>query len=160
MVKEKNAAMEENYLKRILIKTTQEKEQRINAEKRKKYFQDLGRKGGLKKKSNLQLTKIISFRLTELEYEESQKKSQKYNLKLSAYARMVHLQKVLKINEFKIDEILLQYGNNSKRITNLLRHREWNVFENKKEILTKIETTNDLMYQYLYSKMNQNTKNE
>ena len=81
-------------------------------------------------------------------------------MKLSAYARMVHLQKVLKINEFKIDEILLQYGNNSKRITNLLRHREWNVFENKKEILTKIETTNDLMYQYLYSKMNQNTKDE
>ena len=131
--------MEENYLKRILIKTTQEKEQKINAEKRKKYFQDLGRKGGLKKKSDLHLTRIISFRLTDLEYENTQKKSQKYNFKLSAYARMVHLQKELKVKEFKIDETLLQYANNSKRITNLLRHREWNVFENKKEILTKIE---------------------
>ena len=149
-----------DFLKNIITKPTEQKMQKVVAEKRKKYFQDLGRKGGLKKKSNLQLTKIISFRLTDLEYEESQKESQKYNLKLSAYARMVHLQKELKINEFKIDEILLQYGNNSKRITNLLRHREWNVFENKKEILTKIETTNDLMYQYLYSKMNQNTKDE
>lgn len=149
-----------DFLKNIITKSTEQKMQQVIAEKRKKYFQGLGRKGGLKKKSNLQLTKIISFRLTDLEYEESQKKSQKYNLKLSAYARMIHLQKELKINEFKIDEILLQYGNNSKRITNLLRHREWNVFENKKEILTKIETTNDLMYQYLYSKTNQNTKNE
>ena len=149
-----------DFLKNIITKSTEQKMQKVIAEKRKKYFQDLGRKGGLKKKSNLQLTKIISFRLTELEYEESQKKSQKYNLKLSAYARMIHLQKELKINEFKIDEILLQYGNNSKRITNLLRHREWSVFENKKEILTKIETTNDLMYQYLYSKMNQYPKNE
>ena len=149
-----------DFLKNIITKSTEQKMQKVIAEKRKKYFQDLGRKGGLKKKSNLQLTKIISFRLTDLEYEESQKKSQKYNLKLSAYVRMVHLQKELKINEFTIDDILLQYGNNSKRITNLLRHREWNVFENKKEILTKIETTNDLMYQYLYSKMNQNTEDE
>ena len=147
-----------DFLKNIITKSTEQKMQKIIAEKRKKYFQDLGRKGGLKKKSNLQLTKIVSFRLTDLEYEESQKESQKYNLKLSAYARMVHLQKELKINEFKIDEILLQYGNNSKRITNLLRHREWNIFENKKEILTKIETTNDLMYQYLYSKMNERNK--
>lgn len=152
--------MKADNLKNFIDKMAQENERKMNAEKRKKYFQDLGRKGGLKKKSNLQLTKIISFRLTDLEYEESQKESQKYNLKLSAYARMVHLQKELKINEFKIDEILLQYGNNSKRITNLLRHREWNIFENKKEILTKIETTNDLMYQYLYSKMNQYPKNE
>ena len=149
-----------DFLKNIITESTEQKMQKVIAEKRKKYFQDLGRKGGLKKKSNLQLTKIISFRLTDLEYEESQKESQKYNLKLSAYARLIHLQKELKINEFKIDEILLQYGNNSKRITNLLRHREWNVFENKKEILTKIETTNDLMYQYLYSKINQNTKDE
>ena len=147
-----------DFLKNTITESTEQKMQKVIAEKRKKYFQDLGRKGGLKKKSNLHLTKIISFRLTDLEYEESQKKSQKYNLKLSAYARMVHLQKELKINEFKIDEILLQYGNNSKRITNLLRHREWNVFENKKEILTKIETTNDLMYQYLYSKMDERNK--
>ena len=150
--------MEDNFLKRFVLKTAQEKEQKINAEKRKKHFQEIGRKGGLKKKSEQQLSKVISFRVTDLEYEDSKQKAQKFNLKLSAYSRMIHLGKELKINEFKIDEILLQYGNNSKRITNLLRHREWNVFENKKEILTKIETTNDLMYQYLYSKMNERNK--
>ena len=94
--------------------------------------------------------------MTDFEYEESLKKAQKYNLKLSAYSRMVHLEKELKIKEYQTDEILLQYANNSKKITNLLRHREWSVFKNKKEILDKIETTNDLMYQYLYSKMHTN----
>lgn len=150
--------MKADNLKNFIDKMAQEKEQKINAEKRKKHFQEIGRKGGLKKKSEQQLSKVISFRLTDLEYENSRQKAQKFNLKLSAYSRMIHLGKELKINEFKIDEILLQYGNNSKRITNLLRHREWNVFENKKEILTKIETTNDLMYQYLYSKMNERNK--
>ena len=152
--------MKTDNLKMFIDKMAQENERKINAEKRKKHFQEIGRKGGLKKKSDPQLSKIISFRLTDSEYEESLEKARKFNLKLSVYSRMIHLGKELKINEFKIDEILLQYGNNSKRITNLLRHREWNVFENKKEILTKIETTNDLMYQYLYSKMNQNTKDE
>ena len=96
--------------------------------------------------------------MTDLEYEDSQQKAQKFNLKLSAYSRMIHLGKELKINEFKTDEILLQYVNNSKKITNLMRHREWNMFENKKEILAKIEATNDLMYQYLYSKMDERNK--
>ena len=150
--------MKEDFFQQFVRKATQENEQKLNAEKRKKHFKEIGRKGGLKKKSEQQLSKVISFRLTDLEYEDSKQKAQKFNLKLSAYSRMVHLQKELKINEFKIDEILLQYGNNSKRITNLLRHREWNVFENKKEILTKIETTNDLMYQYLYVKMNERNK--
>ena len=145
-----------DFLKNIITKSTQQKMQKIAAEKRKKYFQDLGRKGGLKKKNNSQLGKIISFRLPDYEYEESLKKAQKYNLKLSTYSRMVHLEKELKIKEYQTDEILLQYANNSKKITNLLRHREWSVFKNKKEILDKIETTNDLMYQYLYSKMHTN----
>mgnify|MGYP006370199169 CR=1 FL=1 len=109
--------------------------QKVIAEKRKKYFQDLGRKGGLKTKFEPQLSKVISFRLTDLEYEDSQQKAQKFNLKLSAYSRMIHLGKELKINEFKTDEILLEYGNNFKRIKNLLRHREWNLFANKKKTL-------------------------
>ena len=64
--------------------------------------------------------------------------------------------KEIKINEYKTDEILLQYGNNFKKITNLLRNREWTVFENKKEILAKIETTVDLIHHYLYSKIQKN----
>lgn len=152
--------MEDNFLKGFALKATQEEEQKITAEKRKKYFQGLGRKGGLKKKSNLQLTKIISFRLTDLEYEESQKKSQKYNLKLSAYARMVHLQKELKVKEFDTDKLLLEYGNNFIRIKNLLRHREWNVFQNKSKILKEIEEVLDLIRTYLYSKKTQDNNDE
>ena len=147
-------------LKNIITKSAEQKMQKVAAEKRKKYFQDLGRKGGLKKKSNLQLTKIISFRLTDLEYEESQIKSQKYNLKLSAYARMVHLQKELKIKEYDTDKILLKYGNNFIRIKNLLRHREWNVFQNKSKILKEIEEVLDLIRTYLYSKKTQDNNDE
>ena len=99
------------FLKNIITKSTEQKMQKIAAEKRKKYFQDLGRKGGLKKKNNSQLGKIISFRLPDYEYEESLKKAQKYNLKLSTYSRMVHLEKELKIKEYQTDEILLQYVN-------------------------------------------------
>ena len=149
-----------DFLKNIITKSTQQKMQKIAAEKRKKYFQDLGRKGGLKKKSNLQLTKIISFRLTDLEYEESQIKSQKYNLKLSAYSRMVHLQKELKIKEYDTDKILLKYGNNFIRIKNLLRHREWNVFQNKSKVLKEIEEVLDLIRTYLYSKKTQDNNYE
>ena len=149
-----------DFLKNIITKSTEQKMQKVIAEKRKKYFQDLGRKGGLKKKSNLQLTKIISFRLTELEYEESQKKSQKYNLKLSAYARMVHLQNELKVREYDTDKILLKYGNNFIRIKNLLRHREWNVFQNKSKILKEIEEVLELIRTYLYSKKPQDKNDE
>ena len=150
--------MKTDNLKIFIDKMALETERKINAEKRKKHFQEIGRKGGVKTKFEPQLSKVISFRLTDLEYEDSKQKAQKFNLKLSAYSRMIHLGKELKINEFKTDEILLQYVNNSKKITNLMRHREWNMFENKKEILAKIETTNDLMYQYLYSKMIERNK--
>ena len=150
--------MKTDNLKIFIDKMALETERKINAEKRKKHFQEIGRKGGLKTRFEPQLSKVISFRLTDLEYEDSQQKAQKFNLKLSAYSRMIHLGKELKINEFKTDEILLQYVNNSKKITNLMRHREWNMFENKKEILAKIEATNDLMYQYLYSKMDERNK--
>ena len=150
--------MKTDNLKMFIDKMAQENERKINAEKRKKHFQEIGRKGGLKMKIEPQLSKVISFRLSVLEYEESLEKARKFNLKLSTYSRMIHLGKELKINEFRIDEILLKYLNNSKKITNLMRHREWNMFENKKEILAKIETTNDLMYQYLYSKMNERNK--
>ena len=65
-------------------------------------------------------------------------------------------QKEVKINEFQTDEVLRQFGNNFKRITNLLRNRERNVFENKKEILAKIENVVDLIHQYLYTKIQKN----
>lgn len=134
--------------------------QKVAAEKRKKYFQNLGRKGGLKKKNNSQLGKIISFRLTDLEYEESLKKAQKFNLKLSAFARMVHLEKELKIKEFETEKVLLEYGNNFIRIKNLLRHREWNVFKNKSEIIKEIELVLQLMREYLELRIDKMKNNE
>ena len=146
--------MKADNLKNFIDKMTQEIERKINAEKRKKYFQEIGRKGGLKKKSEPQLSKVISFRLTDLEYKDSQQKAQKFNLKLSAYSRMVHLEKELKVNEFETDKMLLNYGNNFVRIKNLLRNRDWNIFQNKKQILMEIQEVLDLIREYLYSKMN------
>ena len=150
--------MKTDNLKIFIDKMAQENERKINAEKRKKHFQEIGRKGGLKKKSEPQLSKIISFRLTDLEYEDSQKKAQKFNLKLSAYSRMVHLEKELKVNEFETDKMLLNYGNNFVRITNLLRNKEWNMFQNKKRILMEIQEVIDLIRQFLYSRMNDKNK--
>lgn len=150
--------MKKDFLEEFVNEATKEIEARIALEKRKKHFQELGRKGGLKTKENKILDKVISVRMSNSEYDTLIKKQKKYAIKLSTYIRNVLFERELKINEFKIDEILLQYLNNSKKITNLLRNREWNMFENKKAILAKIETTNDLMYQYLYSKMNERNK--
>jgi hypothetical protein len=38
---------------------------------------------------------------------------------------MILTEKELKINEFKTEEVLLQYGNHFIRIKNLLRHRDF-----------------------------------
>lgn len=148
--------MEKDFLQEFIDQATKENEAKIAQEKRKKHFQELGKKGGLKTKENKKLDKVISIRMTNSEYEILIKKQEKYPLKLSTYIRNVLLEKELKINEFKTDEILLQFGNHFKKITNLLRNREWNVFENKKEIVAKIENVVDLIHQYLYSKIQKN----
>ena len=150
--------MKEDFFKKFVQKATEENEQKLTAEKRKNHFKDLGRRGGLKKKSDPQLTRIISFRMTESEYQIELKEAEKVKLKLSTFARMVYHGKVLKIDEFKTDEILLEYGNNFKRIKNLLRHREWNMLQNKKQILMEIQEVLDLIRQHLYSKMNEKNK--
>ena len=148
--------MEKDFLEEFVNQATQENEAKIAQEKRKKYFRELGKKGGLKKKTSQQFSKVISVRVTEKEFEEIEKKASEYHLKISKYVRLILTEKEIKINEFKTDEILLQFGNNFKKITNLLRNREWTVFENKKEILAKIETTVDMIHHYLYSKIQKN----
>ena len=148
--------MEKDFLKEFIQQATQENEAIIAQEKRKKHFQELGRKGGLKTKENKKLDKVISIRMTNSEYETLIQKQEKYPLKLSTYIRNILFEKELKINEFQSDEILLQYGTHFKKITNLLRNREWNVFENKKEILVRIENLIGLIHQYLYSKTQKN----
>ncbi|KQK26397.1 special sigma factor [Chryseobacterium aquaticum] len=145
--------MEKDFLQEFIQQATKENEAKIAQEKRKKYFQELGRKGGLKTKENKKLDKVISIRMTNSEYETLIQKQEKNPLKLSTYIRNVLFEKELKINEFQTDEVLLQYGNHFKKISNLLRNREWNVFENKKEILVRIENLIELIHQYLYSKI-------
>ena len=148
--------MEKDFLQEFVEQAAKENVEKIAQEKRKKHFQELGRKGGLKTKQNKKLDKVISIRMTNSEYEILLQKQEKHPLKLSTYIRNVLFEKELKINEFQTDEVLLQYGTHFKKISNLLRNREWNVFENKKEILVKIETTVDLIHQYLYSKIQKN----
>ena len=148
--------MQKDFLQEFINQATKENEAKIAQEKRKKHFQELGRKGGLKTKDNKKLDKVISIRMTNTEYEILIQKQEKYPLKLSTYIRNVLFEKELKINEFQTDEILLQFGTHFKKITNLLRNREWTVFENKKEILAKIEATVNLIHKYLYSKIQKN----
>jgi len=148
--------MEKDFLQEFIHQVTKENEAKIAQEKRKKHFQELGRKGGLKTKEIKKLDKVISIRMTNSEYESLIQKQEKHPLKLSTYIRNVLFEKELKINEFKTDEVLLQYGNHFKKITNLLRNREWNVFENKKEIVLRIENLIELIHQYLYSKIQKN----
>ena len=119
--------MGKNFLEEFVKKAVEENEKKEDGEKRKKHFREIGRKGGLKKKTSQQFSKVISVRLTEKE---------------------------LKINEFKTEEVLLQYGNHFIRIKNLLRHRAFSEFENKKQILHEIENVTKLIYQYLYEKQN------
>ncbi|MCL1667519.1 special sigma factor [Elizabethkingia ursingii] len=146
--------MENDFLKNFILQISKQQEQKDAEEKRKKHFQTIGRKGGLKKKTSGQFSKVVSVRLTEKEFEEIEKQASKYNLKISKYLRLILTEKELKINEFKTDEVLLQYGNHFIRIKNLLRHHEFSEFENKKQILHEIEIVTNLIYQYLYEKQN------
>jgi len=148
--------MEKDFLQEFINQANKENEAKIAQENRKKHFQELGRKGGLKTKENKKLDKVISIRMTNSEYETLIQKQEKYPLKLSTYIRNILFEKELKINEFQTDEVLLEYGTHFKKITNLLRNREWNFFENKKEILLRIENLIDLIHQYLYSKTQKN----
>lgn len=147
--------MENDFLKDFILQISKQQEKKDAEEKRKKYFQTIGRKGGLKTKTSGQFSKVVSVRLTEKEFEEIEKQASRYNLKISKYLRLLLTEKELKINEFKTDEVLLEYGNHFIRIKNLLRHHEFSEFENKKQILYEIETVTNLMYQYLYEKQKQ-----
>lgn len=46
--------------------------------------------------------------------------------------------------------MLLSYGNNFKRIKNLLRNHEFSNLENKAEIIREIEEVTKSIYNYLY----------
>lgn len=142
--------MQQDFLRNFITKIQEEQQQKNAEEKRKNHFKTIGRKGGLAKKKSAVFSKTISAKLTEKEYQTIKEKAEKLNLKISKYTRLILTEKELKINEFKTDEMLLSYGNHFNRISNLLRNREWNIFENKKEILQEIRNTTNLIYNYLY----------
>ncbi len=145
--------MENDFLKQFVQKVSEEENLKQKKEKRRAYFQNIGRKGGLKKKSSSLYSKVISVRFTEKEFEEIDKEAKKYQLKVAKYLRLVITEKELKINEFKIDEILLKYNSNFSRIGNLLRHHSFSEFDEKKLILREIETVTRLIHDYLYNKL-------
>ncbi len=131
-----------------------EQEKKIAKEKRKNYFKEIGRKGGLKKKTSNQFTRVVSTRLTQKEFEEASQEAKRYNLKFSKFTRLKITDGELRINEFKEHETLLSYGNNFIRIKNLLRHREFSQLDHTKVILREVENVTKLIYDYLYNRMN------
>lgn len=150
--------MEKDPLKQFAEQIFKDLEKKKAVAKRKKYFQEIGRKGGLKKKTSGQFTKVVSTRLTEKEHEEASQKAARLNLTLSQYSRFVITEKELKIKEFETDKILLEYGNHFVRIKNLLRHREFSKLGHTSQILKSVEMVTQLIYEYLYSKMTPKTE--
>ncbi len=155
--KEKNQ-MENDQLRQFVQQISREQEKKIEQEKRRNYFKEIGRKGGLKKKTSNQFTKVVSTRLTLKEFEEVAKKAKRFKLSVSKYFRFLITEKELRINEFKEDETLLSYGNNFIRIKNLLRHREFSQLDHTKVILREIEIVTKLIHDYLYNKMKDRDK--
>ncbi len=152
--KRKKYQMENNKLRQFVEQIFSEQEKKIAKEKRKNYFKEIGRKGGLKKKTSNQFTRVVSTRLTQKEFEEASQEAKRYNLKFSKFTRLKITDGELRINEFKEHETLLSYGNNFIRIKNLLRHREFSQLDHTKVILREVENVTKLIYDYLYNRMN------
>lgn len=145
--------MKNDFLKQFVRQVSEKQIAKVAEEKRRNRFREMGRKGGLKKKTANHFSRVVSVRYTEKEFEKIRKEAELYNLKISKYLRMVSTEKELKVNEFKTDEVLLNYGNNFIRISNLLRNREWSEFENKKAILEEIHTVTKLIREFLYQQI-------
>lgn len=146
--------MGNDQLRQFVEEISKEQEKRIAQEKRRNYFKEIGRKGGLKKKTSNQFTRVVSTRITEKEYEEIEKIAKRFKLSVSKYLRFLITEKELRINEFKEDETLLDYGNNFIRIKNMFRRSEFSQLDHTKVILREVEIVTKLIYDYLYNKMN------
>lgn len=149
----KKQVMKNNFLEQFVNKVAEEKNLKQQKEKRRVFFQTIGRKGGLKRKELEVYSKVVSMRFTDKEYVNIFSEAKKHNLKISKYLRLVITEKELRINEFRIDEILLKYNSNFTHIGSLLRHRSFSDLEEKKVILAEIETVTKMIYDYLYKKL-------
>lgn len=158
--KEKTYQMENDQIKQFVQQISREQEKKIAQEKRRNYFKEIGRKGGLKKKTSNQFTKVVSTRLTQKEFDEAIQEAKRYNLKFSKYTRLKITNGELRIKEFVDDKTLLEYGNNFIRIKNMFRRSEFSQLDHTKVILREVEIVTELIYDYLYNKMNARTEAE
>lgn len=145
--------MENDQLRQFVQQISREQEKKTEQEKRRNYFKEIGRKGGLKKKTSNQFTRVVSTRLTQKEFDEAIQEAKRYNLKFSKYTRIKITNGELRINEFKEHETLLDYGNNFIRIKNMFRRSEFSQLDYTKVILREVEIVTKLIYDYLYNKM-------
>lgn len=148
--------MKEDFLRQFVEESTAENNKLIEEQNRINFFKKIGKKGGLKTKKNDCLERRVSVRFTISEFEKIKKIAEKNYISISEFIRLISTETELKVKEFSTDKILLEYGNNFQRITNLLRNREWTEFENKKEILNNISLVTNLIRDYLYKKNNKN----
>ena len=148
--------MEEDFLWQFIEQSTAENNKLIEEQNRINFFKKIGKKGGLKTKKHDCLERRVSVRFTISEFEKIKKIAEKNYISISEFIRLISTETELKVKEFSADKILLEYGNNFQRITNLLRNREWSEFENKKEILNNISLVTNLIREYLYQKNNKN----
>ena len=79
--------MENDFLKSFVLKVSREQEQKKETENRKQYFRELGKKGGLKKKSANQLLRVVSVRFTEKEYIQLKSKCDAAGMKMEPFLR-------------------------------------------------------------------------
>ncbi|HFK5521109.1 special sigma factor [Chryseobacterium indologenes] len=152
--------MENDQLRQFVQQISREQEKKIAQEKRRNYFKEIGRKGGLKKKTSNQFTRVVSTRLTQKEFDEAIQEAKRYNLKFSKYTRIKITNGELRINEFKEHETLLDYGNNFIRIKNMFRRSEFSQLDHTKVILREVEIVTKLIHDYLYNKMNARTEGD
>ena len=152
--------MENDQLRQFVQQISREQEKKTAQEKRRNYFKEIGRKGGLKKKTSNQFTRVVSTRLTQKEFDEAIQEAKRYNLKFSKYTRIKITNGELRINEFKEHETLLDYGNNFIRIKNMFRRSEFSQLDHTKVILREVEIVTKLIHDYLYNKMNARTEGD
>ncbi len=75
--------MKNDFLKQFVRQISEQQIAKVAEEKRKNRFREIGRKGGLKKKTANQFSKVVSVRFTEKEFEKIQKEADFYKLKIS-----------------------------------------------------------------------------
>jgi hypothetical protein len=146
--------MENDFLKSFVLKVSREQEQKKRRKKGNNTSVNSEKRRAEKEKCEPSFTSCFRA-IYRKEFKFLEDEANKYSLKISTLLRMVATKEELKVKEFETDKILLEYGNNFIRITNLLRNSEWSAFENKKNILLEIETVLTLIKQYLYQKIHE-----